>query len=226
MDFEKARFNMVEQQVRPWDVLDQGVLDLLSQVKRELFVPAEHRGLAFSDTDIALTQRPTSFGEVLFSPKLDARILQELRVKRSDSVLEVGCGSGYMAALLAKQAKHVTSLEINALLAQKAVSNLHEAGFQSVEVVEADASKWIHSNQQTWDVIVFSGSIGKLDELWLNRLNAGGRLAAYVGVAPVMQARIYQRGQDKADGPALEKILFETNVARLHNFPEHSKFVF
>jgi protein-L-isoaspartate(D-aspartate) O-methyltransferase len=221
MDFEKARFNMIEQQIRPWDVLDQSVLDLLQLVKREQFVPQEHRQLAFTDTDIALTQAGASKGEVIFSPKLDARVLQELKIKKSDRVLEIGTGSGYMAALLTKMAAHVVSLEINPVLAQTAKANLAAAGFLSTELVLADANTW--TDNSTFDVIVLSGSVGVLSDAWLDRLNVGGRLSAYVGSAPVMQARIYQRGNE---GPAIHKTIFETNVPRLHGFAEPKKFVF
>jgi protein-L-isoaspartate(D-aspartate) O-methyltransferase len=221
MDFEKARFNMIEQQIRPWDVLDQTVLDLLQLVKREQFVPQEHRQLAFTDTDIALSSAGTSKGEIIFSPKLDARVLQELKIKKSDRVLEIGTGSGYMAALLTKMAAHVVSLEINPTIAQMARSNLSAAGFHSTELVIADANNWADSG--TFDVIVLSGSVGVLSDSWLSRLNAGGRLSAYVGSAPVMQARIYQRGNE---GPAIHKTIFETNVPRLHGFAEPKKFVF
>jgi protein-L-isoaspartate(D-aspartate) O-methyltransferase len=221
MDFEKARFNMIEQQIRPWDVLDQSVLDLLQLVKREQFVPAEHRQLAFTDTDIALTAAGASKGEVIFSPKLDARVLQELKIKKSDRVLEIGAGSGYMAALLTKMAGHVVSLEINPVIEQIAKTNLAAAGFLSTEVVLADANTW--TDNGTFDVIVLSGSVGVLSDSWLDRLNAGGRLSAYVGTAPVMQARIYQRGNE---GSAIHKTIFETNVPRLHGFPEPKKFVF
>ncbi len=221
MDFEKARFNMIEQQIRPWDVLDQSVLDLLQQVKREQFVPSAHRLLAFTDTDIALTEAGASKGEVMFSPKMDARILQELKIKKSDRILEVGTGSGYMAALLTKLGGHVVSIEINPAIAQMAKTNLSNAGFHSTELVLADATEW--TDGKTYDVIVLSGSVGLLGDAWLNRLNVGGRLSAYVGTAPVMQARIYQRGNE---GPAIHKTIFETNVARLHGFPEAKKFVF
>jgi protein-L-isoaspartate(D-aspartate) O-methyltransferase len=221
MDFEKARFNMIEQQIRPWDVLDQSVLDLLQLVKREQFVPQEHRQLAFTDTDIALTPAGASKGEVIFSPKLDARVLQELKIKKSDRVLEIGAGSGYMAALLTKMAAHVVSLEINPALAQMAKANLAAAGFLSTELVLADANTW--TDNSTFDVIVLSGSVGVLSDAWLDRLNVGGRLSAYVGSAPVMQARIYQRGNE---GPAIHKTIFETNVPRLHGFAEPKKFVF
>jgi protein-L-isoaspartate(D-aspartate) O-methyltransferase len=221
MDFEKARFNMIEQQIRPWDVLDQSVLDLLQLVKREQFVPQEHRQLAFTDTDIALTQAGASKGEVIFSPKLGARVLQELKIKKSDRVLEIGTGSGYMAALLTKMAAHVVSLEMNPVIAQMAKANLAAAGFLSTELVLADANTWTDSS--SFDVIVMSGSVGVLNDTWLNRLNAGGRLSAYVGSAPVMQARIYQRGNE---GPAIHKTIFETNVPRLHGFAELKKFVF
>lgn len=220
MDFERARFNMIEQQVRPWDVLEQSVLDILQIVPRELFVPATQRNLAFTDTEIALRPGGFSRGEVILPPKLDAKICQALRLKKSDRVLEIGTGSGYMAALLAKLGGHVTSYEIDAQVAEQARTNLASAGFHSLEVITGDASQ---AELGTFDAIVFSGSVGTVEEKWLNRLESGGRLAAYVGNAPIMQARLYERGQD---GPAFQNVLFETLVPRLRGFAEPKRFVF
>jgi protein-L-isoaspartate(D-aspartate) O-methyltransferase len=221
LNIEKARFNMVEQQIRPWDVLDQRILDLLNVVKREEFAPDTLRNLAFTDTEIALTPAGERLGEVMLAPKMDARILQELQVKKTDSVLEVGTGSGYLAAMLAKLAASVTTIEINPNLVKLARSNLAKTHFNSVEVIHADASEW--QSEQLFDVIVFSGSVGIVEDQWLRRLTPGGRLAAYVGSSPVMQAKIYERS---LVGATVQRVIFETDVPRLHGFAEPSKFVF
>ena len=141
MDFEQARFNMIEQQVRPWDVLDQSVLDLLFVVKREDFVPPEYRALAFSDMEIPLRIDGVDTGECMWSPKLEARILQEIAIKRHDLVLEIGTGSGYMAALLAHKARQVISVEIDPRLQVFGAANLARAGVHNVRLESGDASR-------------------------------------------------------------------------------------
>ena len=175
MNIEQARFNMIEQQIRPWDVLNLGVLELLAVVKREDFVPPEHRGMAFVDTEV-----PLSNGECMLAPKVEARLLQELAVHKHERVLEIGAGSGYMAALLAHKAQHVTTLEIHPELARFAAANLRRAGVTNVTVTTADASQTLPTDGP-FDVIVLSGSVAEVPETLLAHLKTGGRLAAIVG---------------------------------------------
>jgi protein-L-isoaspartate(D-aspartate) O-methyltransferase len=215
MNLETARFNMIEQQIRPWDVLDQEVLDLLSQVKREEFVPPALRSLAFVDTEL-----PLPGGENMFAPKLEARFLQELEVKPHELVLEIGAGSGYMAALLAHQAQRVTTIEINAELARFAQANLARARVLNVAVAEGNGAKgWPQAGEV--DIICVSGALPYLPSSLLGQLRTGGRLCAIVGEAPVMQAQIVTR--DSADSWST-KTLFETNVTVLREVPKVSHF--
>ena len=226
MNYEQARFNMIEQQIRPWDVLDQAVLDTLQSLKRENFVPPLHRALAFSDTEIALTAGGVSKGEIMLAPKVEARILQELAVTKADSVLEIGAGSGFMAALLGKQANHVVSLEINPSLVSLAQANIAKAGLRNVDIRLGDGSRLFEqaaSESQTFDVIVLSGSIAVMDDSLLARLNPGGRLSAFVGKSPVMQTQLLRKA---ADGSVTRAVLFETDIARLQGFAPVSSFVF
>ncbi len=182
MDVEQARFNMIEQQIRPWEVLDQSVLSLLSVVKREDFVPPAYRSMAFVDTQV-----PLPHGQVMLEPRVEARLLQELAVQRHERVLEVGAGSGYMAALLAHKAQHVTTLEIDPELAHLASENLKRAWVLNARVVEADASAGPVVDGP-FDVIVLSGSVAELPRALLGQLKAGGRLTAIVGQLPIMRA--------------------------------------
>lgn len=184
MNIEQARFNMIEQQIRPWEVLDPKVLDLLFVVKREDFVPAAYRNLAFADMEIPLGE-----GQVMLAPRIEARLLQELMVRKTDKVLEVGTGSGYMAALLAARAEHVISLECRPALADFARSNLERAGVANVTVECADGIRgWVQ--RAPFDVIVLSGAVPEVPAAILKQLRVGGRLAAVVGAAPAMEAQI------------------------------------
>lgn len=184
MNIEQARFNMIEQQIRPWDVLDPEVLDLLFVVKREDFVPPAYRSLAFADMEI-----PLGHGQVMLAPKIEARLLQELGVKKTDKVLEIGTGSGYMAALLAARAEYVVSVEQVAELAQAARQNLERAGATNVTVETGNGlSGW--PQRGPYDVIVLSGSVPVLPSEVLKQLRVGGRLVAIVGEAPVMEAQM------------------------------------
>ncbi|HEX7436816.1 MAG TPA: protein-L-isoaspartate O-methyltransferase, partial [Caldimonas sp.] len=175
MNIEQARFNMIEQQIRTWEVLDPGVLELLAMVRREDFVPAAYRAMAFVDTEV-----PLPAGQCMLAPKVEARLLQELAVQRHERVLEVGAGSGHMAALLAHKAQHVTSLEIVPELARLAADNLHRAWIMNVEVLEADASRTV-AQDGPFDVIVLSGSVAEVPRTLLAQLKPGGRLTAIVG---------------------------------------------
>src|SRR5690606_954563 len=185
-DVEKARFNMVEQQIRPWDVLDTTVLDLLFKIHRENFVPAEYRSLAFSDTEIPLRLDGQDTGETMLAPKLEARLLQELRLKPSDSVLEIGTGSGYQAALLAALAQSVTSVEIDPRLAAFGEQNLSKTGIGNVKVEVGDGSKGWSSTE--FDAILLTGSVLEVPDSLKYQLRVGGRLVMIVGSLPVMTA--------------------------------------
>ncbi|WP_291992630.1 protein-L-isoaspartate O-methyltransferase [Candidatus Accumulibacter sp. ACC003] len=217
MDMEQARFNMIEQQIRPWQVLDPEVLRLLGTVRREDFVPAAHRALAFADIEL-----PIGNGQTMLQPKVEARIFQELAIKNTDIVLEVGAGSGFMAALLAAKAEFVYSVEIDPLLAENARRNLQQADVANVAVETGDASAgW--PSQGPFDVIVLSGSLPELPEQILQQLKVGGRLAAFVGEAPVMYARIVTRTGEKAFNSIN---VFETLIAPLRSAQQHQRFVF
>ena len=222
MDFERARFNMIEQQIRPWNVLDQDVLDLLSVVRREDFVPPAYRNMAFADLDLPLNLGGRATGETMMSPKIEARLLQELRVRRSEAVLEIGTGSGYMAALLAYRAKHVESLEIDADLVRFASDNVARAAIANLTIRQADGSKGI-ADMSSFDVIVLSGSVPFVPDELIERLNPGGRLAAIVGKMPVMQALITTRSA--VEGTTTE-VLFETVAKPLRGFRARESFTF
>ncbi len=217
MNIEQARFNMVEQQIRPWEVLDQSVLDLLFTVKREEFVPAASKSLAFVDLELPLGQ-----GQVMLAPRVEARLLQELSVKPTDKVLEIGTGSGYMAALLAAKAEHVVSVEINAELADVARGNLTRAGITNVTVETADGARGLAA-RGPYDVIVSSGGVPAIPEAILKQLRVGGRLAAIVGTAPVMRAQLVTC---TAEGIYNTVNMFETVVPMLENFCAEPAFSF
>jgi protein-L-isoaspartate(D-aspartate) O-methyltransferase len=217
MNIEQARFNMIEQQIRPWDVLDPAVLSLLAVVKREDFVPDAYRALAFTDTEIPLPE-----GQCMLAPRVEARMLQELRLQRHEHVLEVGTGSGFMAALLAHRARRVVSLEILPALAAAAQQNLRRAAVTNVEVRCADGCHGLRS-EAPFDAIVLSGSVASVPQELLEQLKPGGRLIAIVGDEPVMRARLYTRVEERAWSQA---DLFDTVAPRLHGFPENERFAF
>ena len=217
MNIEQARFNMVERQIRPWEVLDQQVLDLLYRVKRENFVPAAYRMLAFSDLEI-----PIGLGEHMWQPKMEARVLQELSLKQTDQVLEIGTGSGYFAALLAHRAQHVYSVEIRANLKASGEASLRRAGTANVTVELGDgASGW--TKYAPYDVIVLTGSTPVLPPQLLQQMKVGARLFAVVGNPPVMAARLITcTGEDIHTSIDL----FETCVAPLANALASERFSF
>ena len=217
MNIEQARFNMIEQQIRPWNVLDQDVLDLLLVVKREQFVPAAYQNLAFVDTEI-----PLAAGESMFTPKLEARFMQELGVKKHENVLEIGAGSGYMAALLAHKARHVTTVEIVPELKAMAEKNLASAGVTNVTVEQADGADGF-GRGAPFDVIVISGALEVLPEAFLKQVKVGGRIAAIIGQAPVMSAQIITRVTETAYDTVK---VFETNVKYLKVAVQPSHFTF
>jgi protein-L-isoaspartate(D-aspartate) O-methyltransferase len=217
MDFEQARFNMVEQQIRTWDVLDPTVLDLLFIIRREDFVPPQFRNLAFADMEI-----PLGHGESMLAPKLEARLLQEASVQREDRVLEVGTGSGYMAALLARLARHVHSVEIIPELSQQARQKLEAHALTNVTAEIGDAARgW--AAHAPYDVILITGSMPFLPEAFECSLAPGGRLVAVVGDPPVMSA---QRIRRVAGGGFSRETLFETCIKALRNAPQPERFVF
>ncbi len=223
--FDQARFNMIEQQIRPWEVLAPQVLDLLARMRREAFVPAAHRALAFADMELPLTH-PAVDGQCMLSPKVEARMLQDLDLKPTDKVLEIGSGSGYMAALLASLAHSVVSIEIDPLLAGTARENLHAAGIGNVEVKHADAAAQSFaacSVNGPFDAIVLSGSVAEIPPALLALLAPGGRLAAIVGHEPMMRATIVTRIADASFQTAQP---WDTVAPRLLNFPEPSSFRF
>ena len=217
MNVEQARFNMVEQQIRPWDVLDPQVLDLLFKVKRESFVPEPYRDIAFADLEI-----PLGHGESMMQPKVEARLLQELALQPHETVYEVGTGSGYLSALLASRARHVTSVEIHADLRARAAESLRRAGIANVTLVEGDgaAAPLIDS---AVDVIVITGSVPVIPAPFVERLSAGGRLFAVVGDAPVMEATLVRQPER---GAFQSVKLFETLLKPLVNAQQPARFRF
>ena len=217
MNLEQARFNMIEQQIRPWDVLDTEVLHLLAVVKREDFVPLAHKALAFVDMEI-----PLGHGQVMLAPRVEARMLQDAAVQKHEKVLEIGTGSGYMTALLAHRAQRVISLEINPELAAIARTNLQKAGIHNAEVRELDGSIGVPV-EGPFDVIMLSGSVAEVPAKLLSNLKVGGRLIAIVGDEPMMRATLITRtgeAEFKTSQP------WDTVAPRLLNFPEPSHFKF
>ena len=220
MNIEQARINMIKQQIRPWNVLAEDVLDLLL-VKREDFVPAAYQSLAFADLEI-----PLPCGEAMFAPKIEARIMQELAVRKHENVLEIDAGSGYMAALLAHKARHVTTIEIEPELKALAETNLRESGIDNVHVVAGDGAQgWAGSGIESapYDVIVISGGLPMLPDNFLEQVKVGGRIFMIIGEEPVMTAQIITRISSVS---YTTRTLFETCVKPLRNAvtPPHFKF--
>ena len=217
MNFEQARSNMVEQQIRTWEVLDQAVLDLLYVVPREDFVPPARRTLAFVDMEI-----PIGDGEKMMAPKMEARILQELSPRKTERVLEVGTGSGYLTALLAHCAAHVHSVEIRPALAAFGRGNLERHGVDNVTLETGDAARgW--PTRAPYDLIVLTGSTPVLPKALLAQLSPGGRLFAVVGEEPVMVARLVTCS---APGALRSVDLFDALLAPLANAEQPPRFRF
>ena len=214
---EQARYHMIEQQIRPWNVFDPAVLDLLASVKREDYVPLAQKSLAFVDMAIALPG-----GQSMLPPRVQARLLQDAAVQATDKVLEIGTGSGYMTALLAHQAQRVISLEINPEIAAMARDNLQRAGIHNVEVRQADGSKGTPA-EAPFDVIVLGGSVAEVPQSLLNLLKVGGRLVAIVGEEPIMHAQLITRTSE-TNFTSVDK--WDDNAPRLLNFPQPSAFKF
>ncbi|MEO9385404.1 protein-L-isoaspartate O-methyltransferase family protein [Chromobacterium phragmitis] len=219
MDFEKTRFNMVEQQIRPWDVLDTNVLDLLFHVKREDFVADSQRQLAFVDTELPLPN-----GSKMLQPKMEARLVQDATIQSSDKILEIGTGSGYLTALLAKMGKQVVSVEIDPAQKERAAANLKKAGIANATLVEGDGVLGL-PEQGPYDVIVVGGSLPVVPQELKDQLAVGGRLILVVGDLPVMACKLIDR---ETDTSFRETTLFETCVERLKKFEavEPARFSF
>ena len=217
MNLEETRSIMVVQQIRPWYVLDDSVLDMLYKIKREDFVPSENRSLAFVDMEI-----PLGHGQIMLAPKVEARILQELKITKSDKILEVGSGSGYMTALLAEKGNHVYSVEILPELKSLAEKNLKGYNIQNVTLEQGDAAQgW--TKHAPYDVIALTGSTPVLPEVFKQSLNIGGRLFAIVGEDPVMEALLITR---TGLTEFTTRNLFETSITPLMNAQQPEKFLF
>ena len=216
MDFEQARFNMIESQIRTWDVLDQSVLDSVATVRRESFVSEEYRSLAFADLCI-----PLGHGEVMLTPKLEARMLQEFGLSPDDKVLEIGTGSGYQTALLCSLAKTVVSIEIVPEFSICARRRLEAGDFGNVTLEVADgADGW--EAAAPYDAILLTGSVPELPDAFKNQLNVGGRLLAVIGEEPAMTATLITR---VSEADYSNKGLFETNIPPLRNILRREQFV-
>ena len=221
MNLEQARTNMVEQQIRTWEVLDQDVLDLLYTVPREDFAPQEYRNLAFTDMEIPLSKHADE-GRRMWPPRLEARVLQELAPKRSDRVLEIGTGSGYLTALLAHRAAHVYSVEIDPALAAAGRANIARHGVDNVTLEIGDGAHG-YAKWSPYDVVVLTGSVPVLPRAFRDSLAVGGRIFAVVGDSPAMTAKLVTC---TAAGALRTTELFDTLLAPLANCEQPSRFTF
>ncbi len=216
MDFEAARANMIDQQIRPWNVLDLQTLNALESVRREDFVPEDYRNLAFADVKI-----PLGDGEVMLEPKVSARMMESLQLSPNDRVLEVGTGTGYLTAVLSQVCAHVTSVEINPALLEQARRNLGMAGLENVTLEQGDAHDgW--GTEGAYDAIVVNGSMARISDGLLAGLAKDGRLVGIEGHSPAMRVVLYQR----TDGGVTHRSLFETEAPRLKNAEDPPKFEF
>jgi protein-L-isoaspartate(D-aspartate) O-methyltransferase len=223
LSLEKARFNMIEQQVRPWEVLDPAVLALLDSVPRDLFVPAAHKAMAYVDMELPLG---SGAGQVMLAPRVQARLVQDLAVQATDKVLVIGAGSGFTTALLAKLAQRVVSLDIDADIASAARDNLQVAGISNVEVRVADAAAngfAACAADAPWNAILVAGSVAEVPQALLALLAPGGRLITVAGQEPMMRATLVTRA---ADASYQTTQAWDTIAPRLQNFPEPSRFSF
>jgi len=217
LNFEQARFNMIEQQIRPAEVLDYRVLDTIAATPREDFVPEDYRELAFSDINI-----PISSDEIMMKPIMEARLLQALDVQPGDKILEIGTGSGYFTALLAKLGQSVDSIDIDPALQQQAQTRLTAQGISNVSLIEGDAAHgWDESG--SYDVIAITGSLPILPESMKQKLTVNGRLVAIIGTAPVMEATLITR---LSDDQWTTDTLYETELPALKNAEQPQGFVF
>jgi protein-L-isoaspartate(D-aspartate) O-methyltransferase len=217
MNFEQARFKMVEQQIRPWKVLDPQVLAVLGSVPRELFTPQPYQFMAYVDEEI-----PLPGGHVMLPPRVDARLMHDLELQGTESVLDIGTGSGYRAALLAHRARDVLSLEIDPALAETARRNLQAAGVHNARVVQGDGAK-APIQGAPFDAIVLGGSVAEVPQSLLDQLKVGGRLLAIVGAEPVMQATLFKRTGERQ---FTSTELWDTSAPALQNFARPAGFRF
>ncbi len=217
MNFERARFNMVEQHIRPWEVLDGRVLSLLESIRREDFVPVKYRKLAFADMSI-----PLGAGQIMMRPNIEGRVLQALDLGEDETVLEIGTGSGFITACLASLAKRVVSVEVFAELHESAKARLEEKNIRNTELFVGDVMRgW--QPEQAHDVVVVTGSVPVVPEPFLGWVNPGGRMFVITGDSPAMEARLLTR-LDVTQWR--EESLFETDLPRLVNAEEPAEFVF
>jgi len=217
MNFEQARVNMVENQVRPWDVLDGRVLDIIGRVRREDFVAPAHRQLAFADLCL-----PLGHGEVMMKPVVEGRVLQAVGLTPTDRVLEIGTGSGYLCACLAGLSAHVTSLDIHDDFTAAAGQRLRDAGVANVTLHTAEAVRAWQPGEK-FDAIVATGAVAQVPERWLGWLAPAGRLLAIRGQSPVQQATLTTLA---GAGAPHEEILFETDLPYLRHAEPARAFVF
>lgn len=223
LSLDKARFNMIEQQVRPWEVLDPSVLALLDSVPRDLFVPAAQQALAYVDMELPLG---AGADQVMLAPRVQARLVQDLAVQPTDKVLVIGTGSGFTTALLAKLAQRVVSLEIDEAIASAARANLQAAGITNADVRVADAAAngfAACAAEAPWNAILVAGSVAEVPPALLALLAPGGRLAVIAGHEPVMRATFVTR---VADASYHTTQPWDTVAPRMRNFPEPSRFSF
>jgi protein-L-isoaspartate(D-aspartate) O-methyltransferase len=223
LSLDRARFNMIEQQVRPWEVLDPAVLELLDRVKRDQFVPPAQKALAYVDMELPLGH---GADQVMLAPRVQARMVQDLAIKPTDKVLEIGTGSGYTTALLASLAQRVVSLEIDDAIAIAARRNLQQAGITNAEVRVADAAAngfAACAAEGPWDAILVAGSVAEVPAALLSLLAKGGRLVTIVGQEPVMRATVVTRVDDAGFSTRQP---WDTIAPRLRNFAEPSRFSF
>ena len=217
MNIEQARFNMVEQQVRTWEVLDQAVLDLMERAPRDAFVPPEYRSLAYADICV-----PLAHGEVMMPPRLEARLLQSLQLDAADRVLEIGTGSGFLTYLLAALAGHVVSLEIDEDLLDGARRALEAHTVFNVTLEHGDGVRG-RAAGAPYDAIAVTGSVPVLEDHFQRQLSIGGRLFVVVGEAPAMEARLVRR---TGENEWITESLFETVLPALRGAPAPARFVF
>ena len=217
MNIDLARENMIKQQFRTWHVQDDQIIEILSRIPREDFVPAAYKNIAFADTPLPLAE-----DQVMMNPKQEARMLQALQIQPDDEVLEVGTGSGYVTALLADSAKHVCSVEYHANLLEQAREKLSQHGINNVSLEQGDAANgWGAKNM--YEVIVLTGSVPILSQNFLDALTVDGRLFAIIGDYPVMEATLITRTDNTH---WTKKVLFETEVPALINAPKTEQFIF
>lgn len=208
MNFETARFNMLEQQIRPWEVLDQKSLDIIEEIPREDFVSAPYKAMAFADMELPLGQ-----GQFMLAPKIEAKILQAVQIQKYDKILEIGTGSGYLTALMASLGQQIKSLEIRAEFTEQARSRLDTLNIGNVELETIDAAQGYDTNEK-FDVIVITGSLPNLPDSYKNKLTTGGRLFVVTGQEPIMEAHLITRTSNEQWA---DVALFETQLATLDN---------